>query len=240
MKRASLIFFMALLLAGCGQSRTLTESDKQFETYQPQVTITFTNSPLPTNTFTPTRIPIKHEDLVEALISLDDLPSGWLLIEESTTSPAEEGSGTFKFLCEEFPKRGIDEVSNNYRKATLGPWLTFTIVQYPEDQATITFLEMREAVDRCNIFTSTDESGTSTEYTASLISFTKYGDDIFAIRLSSTVSLLGLMEADSVYILKGNLIVRVSYMVLGMEGIDSSFTEQYVTYQMENVDKLFI
>jgi hypothetical protein len=246
------LLFVVVFAAGCstGPSEnaiqtaiSLTEIAKPTltATHQPSNTPTVTSTATPTSTSTPTSTPtitptptpkpLTQADLEKALISLDDLPAGWAVRTEDEEDEANKE--TFTFLCQEYQKKSIAKASADFQKGQVGPFLMNSVVTYPPGEAESQFADMLSAVDQCATFTDTQD-GTTTEWTVTPISFPKLGEQSFAIRASSEF-VLGFIEVDSVYIRIGDTITSIQYMVLGLQSIDSTQTEQFARIAGENL-----
>lgn len=244
MKLLYLLLFVVIFTAGCstGPSEnaiqtaiSLTETARPTFTATPQPsntpTVTPTAIPTSTNTptFTPTTTPtptpelLTQADLEKALLSLDDLPAGWAVRTEDEEDEADKE--TYTFLCQEYQKKSIAIASVDFQNGQVGPFLVNSVVAYLPGEAESQFADMLSAVDQCATFTDTQD-GTTTEWTVTPISFPKLGDQSFAIRASSEF-ILGFIEVDSVYIRIGDTVTSIQYMVLGLQSIDSTQTEQF-------------
>lgn len=244
MKLLYLLPFMAIFTTGCSTSLSenaiqtaisLTETARPTFTATPQpsntptVTPTATPTPTstptstPTTTPTPTPKPLTQADLEKALLSLDDLPAGWAVRTENEEDEADKE--TYTFLCQEYQKQSIAKVNADFQKGQVGPFLVNSVVTYPPGEAESQFVAMLSAVDQCATFTDTQD-GTTTEWAVTPISFPKLGDQSFAIRASSEF-VLGFIEVDSVYIRISDTVTSIQYMVLGLQSIDSTQTEQF-------------
>lgn len=245
LKSSFVLLFVVIIIAGCstGPSEnavqtaisktetarptiTATPQPSKTPTITPTATPTSTNTPTPTPTFTstPTPKPLTQADLEKALISLDDLPAGWA-VRPGEDKGNEASKETFTFLCQEYQRKAIDSASVDFQKSQLGPFLSHSVTVYPPGEAGSQLVKMHSAVDQCPTFKDT-QNGTTFDWTVTPISFPQLGDQSFAIRLSSEFA-LGIIEVDSVYIQIGDTITSVQYMVMGLQSIDSTQTEQF-------------
>lgn len=232
------ILLMALIITGC--SSRPSESDIQAAIHQTETarstatvlpsatstpTVTPTSTPTSTPTVTPplTPRPLSQTDLQETLLTLEDIPAGWA----KGADEVEDDSDTFSFLCLEFQKKSIATASVSFEQGQMGPFLVNSLTTYNPDEGKKLFAEMKAAVDQCPIITET-QNGETTEWTISPVSFPQLGDESFAVRASSDF-LLGFVEMDSVYFRIGDTLSSTMYLVLGLESIDSTLTEQFAT-----------
>jgi hypothetical protein len=198
---------------------------------EPTATVTST----PTETPTAVPEPIDEEDLSEALLTISDMPTGW------TTSPpdeeeesADEGE-TFTTVCNvELPRRSLTQVKAEFQKSQLGPFLQHTITAYPPGEAELFLEDFIDAANSCTEWTTAEDDQQFTWRLAPL-SFPNLGDETFAIRTSTELELLGLMEIDTIYIREADVIINIAHMAIGISGIDSEQTEVFARLAIEKL-----
>ena len=201
-----------LLLFGCTQAKTPSLATLATNTSAATETNTATLAPTLTPTLTATPTPIAKESLQSALLSLDDLPSGWSVV--PNTSP-EEDKTTYDFLCKKgLTARSTTTVTIEFSKGSFGPFLGEGIAIYSPEDAPTTFQDIRDAAKNCTEWTEPDVSGqgAGTNVQLAEMSFTKYGEEWIAFMLTTPVPLLGMMQSDAIYIRKGPVILDVYYM----------------------------
>jgi hypothetical protein len=163
-----------------------------------------------------------------ALLTLDDLPSGWMV----NTSQVDTGEDDR--VCGVGPAIDDDRVVRAEAAFTMGstgPLLSQTLGFLPGqsiDVAEKLWKENSRAFEACTDFTTT--SGTQTIlWKVTSITLPNFGDDTFALRAtSSNVPVLGTAAMELVFVRYGNLQAGIAHFVVGQPGIDSSFTEEMV------------
>jgi len=121
--------------------------------------------------------PVTQEALSGALLTVDDLPSGWAV------SPPDEDEDDDDF-CEDAPKyrQPVMEAEVEFQESDFGPFAFEAIGTY--DDASAYMDEIRAAVEACRDFTETDEDGSESKGSFQPLSFPKFGEETFATRLS--------------------------------------------------------
>ena len=263
--RVTIQLFISLLivglLAGCGEGQensNATAAAVVTATHTPAATATVpspsptatatststpTATPSPTATTTPTLTPTPkpptEEELSAALLTLDDFPSGWVVDQSDDESEREEEEESFTFLCESLPRRAAYSVTREFRKSEFGPLLGHSITLYPPGEAQIALDDFRETAEVCDEWETTLDDGTPTTVHIRPMSFTQMGDEVFALRMTmKDVPFFGVMEIDSVDIRRGDLIIQISHMVIGLEEVDSAQTEAFAKKALEKLDEV--
>lgn len=158
---------------------------------------------------------VDEEALLAALLTLEDMPTGW-----TGTSPEFEQrtpGGTYSSFCTELEARSIAAATVDFQKSAFGPLLTENIVVYPDNaSASAAFDDLLEAAQNCTEMV--DDAGNVNKF--SPLSFPAIGDDTFAMRSS------GLVELDLINIRSGNVIISIMHGGLG--AVDSAQTETFV------------
>jgi len=165
------------------------------------------------------------------------MPTGWTGGVSSEEDQAD--SSTYTFLCTELQSRALEKVEAEFKKSQLGPFLGHSVALYAQDEVEGTFADLYAASQACTEWTTTKEDGTQQVWQLTPLSFPQFGDESFAVRVTSEVSLLGILEVDSVYIRKGRFIMSVQYMVVGLQGINSEQTEAFVRIAYEKLQDAF-
>jgi hypothetical protein len=250
-----LMAFM-ILMASC--SETISESDIQTAialtelarpdsaiSPTPTLTPTYenTNTPIPTSTPTrtstpsptPTRLPLSESNLQQMLLELDDLPAGWF--EETTADEEDQELKTATFLCKEYERRAVLRTSAEFKRGQIGPILGHAIAVYPYGTAVEQFAIFVSAVEECSEFTTSD-NGETYDWKVSKISFPKLGEESFAIRVT-TEFILGFMEIDTVQFRIEDVIVSITHMDFGLNGVDTAQTEVFARQAENKINTFF-
>lgn len=223
------IGFACALTPGCGG-----ESERA-TTIEPTVTPTeAAETPDDTAALdeTPTPSPTSPDDqeiderLSEALLTLEDMPTGW------TVSPPEEdeedsGTGICGLESGQFTRDATARATANFQESEFGPMLAQIIDVFSGDDAEGTMVEFADALSSCTEWTDIDEEGAETEWQLSPLSFPKIGDETFAFRMS-TVTFLGAVELDFIVWRRGDIVEVLGHTAIGFEGVDSEQTEAFV------------
>lgn len=186
---------------------------------------TVENTPIPTEeptavppTTPPTQPPIADANSVDqaallaGLLTINDMPTGWAG-EAAVFEPRTPG-GTYNSFCTDLPRRSIAAAYVEFERSALGPFITHTIVVYPDSaNARAALDDLTAAAQSCPQVT--DDTGSVN--TISPLSFPSLGDHTFAVRSSGTV------EMDAIYVLVDNVLITINHGNLG--AVDSTLTE---------------
>lgn len=251
MKHIILLALVAILLTACGPDRAQT-IDPPAPTDEPTPAVEATAAeptaqlPAPTDepqpTDEPTAAPVTPEPeptaepagdtadvdqqaLLAALLTLDDMPTGW-----TGTAPTVESrtpGGTYASFCAaELPARSIAAAAVDFEKSALGPLFSQTIVLYPDgDSAEAAFDDLLEAARNCPEMT--DSAGNTNTF--SPLSFPAIGDETFAMRSS------GLVELDIINIRVDDALITIMHGGLG--AVDSAQTETFARAAVERYSR---
>jgi hypothetical protein len=214
-----------------------TESEETEEmataTQEPEPTPTTapTNTAVPTDTAVPspteepeTATEIDQELLLESLLTINDMPTGWS--GTAATFEVREPGGTYTFACADLPARSTGQARVEFEKSSMGPFLQEAVIVYPtEEDAEDALADLSSAAQECQNWT--DESGN--DWTISPLSFPNFGDETFAARLQGT------LEADTIYVREDNMVIHVLHGALA--GVDSTLTEEMTTLTVEKFNE---
>ncbi len=177
-------------------------------------------------------------DVEQALLTLEDMPTGW------TTSPdaGEEDEGAAEF-CD-----GLDitddepdaEAEASFEGSEMGPFVSHAVARFDGGGAT-RFAQLRQAIDGCGDFDTTDEEGNTLTGRLSAVSFPEFGEESLAVRLSGTVTTVAdpdfgelefPMAADLIFFRQGDVVAGLFHIAIdtsafggGGGGLDSTITE---------------
>ena len=210
-------------------SPTSAPTDQPTSMPTPTTELTETSTPLPTPipatpttvpqpTAAPTQAPVgdasqlNQAALMSGLLTINDMPTGWTG-GAAVFEPRTPG-GTYTSFCTQLTARSIAAAYVDFEKSALGPFLTHSIVVYPDSaNARAALDDLMTAAQNCPQVT--DSSGSTN--TLSPLSFPSFGEDTFAIRSSGTV------EMDAIYVLVDNVLINIRHGGIG--AIDSALTE---------------
>lgn len=127
-------------------------------------------------------------DAEAALLTLDDMPSGWTRAQDTETS--NEASA----ICDQEPMEDftpVDEASADFTGGDLGPMLFHSVAVYEDDQAEQALDTFLDTMDSCDEWTEEGENGTTT-FKAEPLSFSSYGDQTVAVRIQADSEAVGV------------------------------------------------
>lgn len=220
--------FACVLVVACnGGSEPATTiqptetSTQQTPASDAKATMTETASPSPT---APDDDEIA-ERLPEALLILEDMPTGWTV--SQTVEDVAEGRTS---LCgiESFASGELYRLTAVFEQAELGRFLNQIIGSFAEGEAKGLMAEFGDAFGSCTEWVDIDEYGQESTWRISPLSFPKFGDETFAFRMSATVAILGIVELDFVIWRRGDVVEVIAHSAIGFESMDTEQTEAFV------------
>jgi hypothetical protein len=161
------VLLMLPLFAGCG-----SDGEKRADTVSDDRSTTTRSEKQDEGRSTP----LTQDDLEGALLTIDDMPTGW------AGSPPEDDSDDD--FCDDAPElvEPKIEAEASYQEDEFGPIYFEAIGVYDDANAYMDKLE--EVVDACRSFTDVDDEGTETTGSIQPLSFPKLGEETFAMRAS--------------------------------------------------------
>lgn len=190
-------------------------------------------SPSRNPTAEPARNDITQDELAGALLTVNDLPTGW-----ATSAPDEaDDDDDFCGFQSTDVSTHIASLEANFQQATTGPFLFHALQLHESGNAKNVTNGFLEATRSCPGWNVTDDDGTQTEWKLAALSFPKIGDETIAVRLSST-TILGVFELDYIVMRRGDVLNVVAYGAIGFAGIDSAQTEEFVRLADAKVSQL--
>lgn len=199
-------------------SPTMATTETVNETATPTIEVIPTDTPEPAD-----------RDVTDLALGLEDMPTGW------TSAPSDDSESEETFCDAGSLVEGIDpvgHVSVRFQQSTLGPSLAQNLVlAQAESDAKSAWQRVRAAFN-CTEWESTDDTGETTVYHFSPLSFPNVADETYALRLSTRFA-LGVIEGDIVLFRSGRYVSLIAHVAVN--GIDSAQTE---TFARTAVDKL--
>jgi hypothetical protein len=179
MRRITLTICVAglVLFGACGDD---DERARTVEPPEPAVTEAPDETPEPDEPEEAAPEP-KDIDLEAALLTLDDMPSGWTQEPEAETD--DESDVT---LCDVEPLddvEAVDSSSREFSAGDFGPFLHHSVAVYESGQAEQALDAFLEALDACDEWTEETEDGPVT-WRPRALSFPGLGDDTVAVRIN--------------------------------------------------------
>ena len=200
------------LFAACGGS---DNAETISGTPKPAVTVTSASNAVPAApTTAPTEEPPPTSDRLQRLaLKIEDLPSGW-----TTMPPDTDDSNTQ--ICNRPPASTQFKPSANaeadYQQSDFGPFLVHVLASYSATDARRAMDYVAEMLKACTEWTQTSADGTKVTFRLSPLSFTKLGDETFAVRMSTRdVPLFGTAQFDLVFWRRSGLVSYMAYAAVG-------------------------
>lgn len=145
--------------------------------------------------------PLTDKQIEKALLTVDDMPSGYSedpeLVSDEDEEDDEVTSGSPK--CEELMSAMGDEDDEKpfgegevgFKEGDFGPFIMESIASHKGDTIEKAMKELRDAFTMCKKFESTDKEGAVTKFTVARMSFPDLGDDTVAVKMSGKEDELG-------------------------------------------------
>ncbi len=203
-----------LTLAGCGAQAQPTPSASTLLPTS-RVLITDTDSAVENFSQTVSQPPaIEAETLQPVLLTVDDLPQGWVE-KPAEIQPAQEE--TFHFLCAVLPRRSSGYLLMEFVRGAALPVLTEQVTIFPVGQAAQTFAEMQSASRMCSAWQTTDATGAQYDWQAEVTTDTAGREESLAIKIRVESEGFGEATRYAIYWLEGDVIATIQYVNLGEE-----------------------
>jgi hypothetical protein len=176
-----------------------------------------------------------------ALLTLEDLPSGWSIntssadFEESedTTEPPE--CGVLFDSLDEAAMTPVAKAEAEFTAGDLGPFLFHAVQSFEEDVAGH-IESVTDVLNQCPEFSSTDAAGVRTEFSTAPLSFPNLGDQTWALRLQGSSQDIDIVF-DVVSIALGqNLITLVAVGFQLLQPIPGSELESAATTAVQKLE----
>ncbi len=165
-----------------------------------------------------------RDAILAALLTLEDMPTGWTQAEAADFSPSTPG-GTYRSMCMDIPARSIGSASVSFSQSTLGPQINQTVVVFPSrNEAEAAMADLANVAQECGEYS--DDNGNV--FTLSSLAFPSLGDDAFAVRSSNQ-----LVQADWVQVRVDSTIINLIQAGLS---IDSELTEEVARLAVERYE----
>lgn len=139
--------------------------------------------------------PLTDAQIKKALLTVDDLPSGWTASpdedEEDDDSDAETDSASAECKKLMDAMEGDDSTKAfgkgeaEFQGGEWGPFLSQSVSSMKGDEIEKSMDSFRDAFQACDSFTQTDDEGVKTEFKIADMSFPDLGDDTIALKMSA-------------------------------------------------------
>lgn len=229
---AGLACVLAVAVAGCGGggSGGAEKADTPSTTAKP--TTTTTGPKVLTN-----------DQMVPALLTVQDLPTGWADYptkpEAIAANPTGGPCNGPNFYARLDNAHAVGRVTRSFAKdAQIGPFLSIDIASFPTVADAESFMAATKVTNSaCTTFTAPSPNspkGIET-FTVGGLSITKLGDDTLAVRRSSDNAGGLPYSSDNVYVRSGNLVLSV---LLNGTTSDTAFLASTAATQLERAHQL--
>ncbi len=220
------------MLAACGGN-----SDDRSDTLSATTTTSKAPSEAPpdeeaTKTTTTSESPAA---LADALLTLDDMPTGWTtapeLLDDEDDGDDGDGDGDGDDECNFEPKLDDDDQADAaFKEGELGPFVLSSVGRFEDEDTAIAYLEeFQTFIDRCQSF---EEDGVSN--TVSPLSFPAFGDSSFAFRLTVDDP-EGFTANANVIVIRKNELATYVVVLTALEAPDAALTEELATIATERL-----
>lgn len=217
---------LTLVLGSCGD-----DSDERAQTVDPADTAAPASEPEDT----PEAEPEPEDfDVETALLTLDDMPSGWTQDSSDTPSDADDDAALCGVeLLED--AEAVEEAGADFSAGDLGPLLSHTVAVFEDDDAERGLEEFAKALENCSEWTEDTEDGPLTFRPAPL-SFSSFGDETLAIRFDVGSEMVDMTMDMITWRQANTLNVILIIEVFGTP--DGEQTEEFVTVADDRISSL--
>src|SRR5262249_51317155 len=143
------------------------------------------------------------EALSRGLVSVQDLPAGWRLSQDSGGSPEDTDLCGANLAAIEHQRQKLGEAASSFERGGSGPYLVQTLAAYPSGVAEQVMSDLAAAIASCRQATIRDEEGSLSTWELAPIPFPQLGDQTIAFREYLPTN---DVEAVIVYIRRGDRI----------------------------------
>lgn len=204
-----------LIVAGLGVSGCSSNGDAAKAQTLPQAQADPGRQPAPA---------LASASLSGKLLAVADMPTGFS-VDTSTGSPDSTPSGCPAFDTTKTVKKFPAYVEAKFSAGGFGPQIEEALASASVTQVRSAFADFAKAVASCPHFDIPDSSGGTDRVSLSALSFPRFGDGTYALRMSIKSSTL-TVEGDLVLVEKGNVLMLVANIGLTT---DSKVTSQVVS-----------
>lgn len=179
-------------------------------------------------------------ELDGVLLSLDDLPAGWIQVEDELGDTTDEfddiSDDPFDAPCgiteEDLDFEPVAEGERNFEGGELGPFLSQNIVQLENSDEAAEVMDTFRLWFDCEEWTEVDEFGDEVTFTIEEAPFAEVGDDVFAMSIGfdfgemseeeeAMMALFGDISFDFVFVRRNEYVSMMLYFdIFSMGDID--------------------
>ncbi len=148
-------------------------------------------------------------NLDSALLTLEDLPDGWL-----ASFPGEQGAYTTT-RCGQDLTALYPTIARQFKRSDLGPGLIHEIVIVPPGEGEAVMASQRERLGACPEWVTTQAGRPTLRWQGAGIPFPEISDEAFAFRSVAPMLLVGQATGDQVTLRSGDIFNLVTYASVG-------------------------
>ncbi len=176
---------------------------------------------------TATADPLSETQIKKALLTIDDLPSGFskdpdlALDEEGSADDVTQGTKQCRDLLsalnDENRGKPFGEGQVGFKEGDAGPFIEEQVTSFEGSTIKKSMATLREAFASCKEFQTKDSEGVVTEFTVAPMTFPDLGDDSIAVQLGAIESSVDFEIAMSLVVVR----VDQNVVLLGNYGLGS-------------------
>jgi hypothetical protein len=163
------------------------------------------------------------ERVSSALLTIHDMPSGWRLGSDARGDPDDTTWCGVSLGTLEQHRRKLGQADIAFERGEAGPFLTQSVVAYPEGMARQVLDDLTSSAGGCAEVTVRDDEGTLSTWQSSRIPFPELGDQTLALRQFFPVNNI---EALVVYIRRGEYVTTLVHIAI-RQPVDRAQTEAF-------------
>ena len=186
----------------------------------------------PTPTTEPS-VALIEAQLSQALLTLDDMATGWT----EGLAPEHGSAGDLSLCGIGGEASATAQVETGFQQSAIGPFMGQVVKAFPPGEAEAAMAETLAAVQSCGEWIETNADGTQTRWRVSFLAFPQFGDETLALRLSAEAPQFGITTMDLVHVRRGDFVTAVAQSAWGYV-VDSALTEALVSRADEKLAAL--
>jgi hypothetical protein len=148
-------------------------------------------------------------DLESALLTLGDLPPGWL-----ASFPGEQGAYTTT-RCGQDLTALYPTIARQFKRSEIGPGLIHEIVIVPPGEGEAVMTAQRERLAACPEWVTTQAGRPTLRWHGDQMPFPEIAEEAFAFRSVAPMLLVGQATGDHVTLRRGDIFNLVTYASVG-------------------------
>lgn len=169
---------------------------------------------------------LTKEEIEAALLTVNDLPSGWAKSPEEADDDSEDTidparcQDVINALDDDWSDAAARAEANFNKGGAFGTILSQTISSHAEEVDADAVQKIADAFSECPSFTSTDADGEVSEVTVSPMSFANLGDQTLAVAMSFESSMFTVSVNIAYVVIGHNVLALINGGVGGADGAE--------------------